>query len=824
MTREQLDNRLKKGILLGDGAMGTMLGDALAEAHCPEILNLKMPEKVKAVHEAYVAAGSDMIQTNTFGGNPLKLKAYGLETSLQQINEAAVRLAREAADEGRLVAGGIGPTGKLMAPMGDLSFDDAVACFYQQASVLAAAGCDLFLIETMSDIQEARAAVMGAKKAASLPVICTMTFDANGKTLTGSDPEQAATVLEALGVSVLGANCGIGPEVMVEVIRRMRRVTSLPLMAQANAGLPVLRGGQTCFEMTPDKMAAYIHEMVAAGANVIGGCCGTTPDHLAAFGAIARTLKPAVTPAGTMTKLAGTQVTLLVGPGCPTPMIGENINPTARKAIKEAYLSEVYEPIVEEALRQQEAGASVIDVNAGVPGIRQVEVMPRILQRIQQRVPLPLSVDATDPEVTEAGLKVIRGKALINSANGETALLEKMVDLAVAYGAALLCLTLDEKGIPEKAADRLAVARRMVETAVARGMRREDILIDPLTLTAGAQQELVLETLKALRMIRDELGVKTILGVSNISHGLPARKPVNAAFLAMALEAGLDMPIINPREPLYRQTVAAVDVLTGRDQKAGRYIKMAAAEPQTEPWHQGTKASEKKEIGVTASQETASAAASPVTADGQKTSSQRLYEKIAQGDTEGIASLVESLLNEGWTGLAIIEKVISPALGQVGDWYEDGTYFLPQLLMAAEATQEAFAAIKKILPGSDETSKGTIVMATVKGDIHDIGKNIVSVMMENHGFRVVDLGRDVPAETIVTTAREEGAQLIGLSALMTTTMQQMERVAELLKEAGMTTPLMVGGAVLTPGYAESIGAVYAPDAVQAVKTAKRLLG
>ncbi|MEN1761921.1 homocysteine S-methyltransferase family protein [Anoxynatronum sibiricum] len=823
MTPEQLVNRLKNGILLGDGAMGTMLGDALADVQCPEALNVHMPEKVKAVHEAYVAAGSGMIQTNTFGGNPLKLKAYGLEASLEKINEAAVRLAREAAGEQRLVAGGIGPTGKLLAPMGELSFDDAVACFHEQACVLAAAGCDLFLIETMSDIQEARAAVIGAKKAANLPVICTMTFDANARTLTGSDPEQAATVLEALGVSVLGANCGIGPEVMVEIIRRMRRVTSLPLMAQANAGLPVLREAQTYFEMTPDKMAAFINGMVDAGANVIGGCCGTTPDHLAAFRAITRTLKPVQVSERGITKLAGTQVTVMAGPGHPTPMIGENINPTARKAIKEAYLSEVYDPIVEEALRQQEAGASVIDVNAGVPGIQQVTVMPRILQRIQQTVPLPLSIDATDPEVTEAGLKVIRGKALINSANGETALLERMVDLAVTYGAALLCLTLDEKGIPEKAEGRLAVARQMVDTAIKRGMRREDILIDPLTLTAGAQQDLVMETLRALRMIREELGVKTILGVSNISHGLPARKPVNAAFLAMALEAGLDIPIINPREPLYRQTVAAADVLTGRDQKAGRYIKMAAtAESQPGYQTQTTASTGKSDIGKISKPGTF-AADSPTAKEAQ-TPAHRLHQKIVQGDAEGILPLVEALLAEGWNGLKIIEEVISPALGKVGDWYEDGTYFLPQLLMAAEATQEAFAAIKKALPGSDETSRGTIVMATVKGDIHDIGKNIVSVMMENHGFRVVDLGRDVPAETIVEAAQREGAHLIGLSALMTTTMQQMEQVAALLKTAGMAIPLMVGGAVLTQGYAESIGAVYAPDAVQAVKTAKRLLG
>lgn len=807
MNREQFKARLKRGILLGDGAMGTMLNDALAHAKCPESLNLSSPEVVKSVHAAYVAAGSELIQTNTFGANPIKLAAYGLQDKAEAINESAVNIAREAAGEGRIVAGGMGPTGKLMAPLGSLVFSEAVACFYEQAAALAAAGCDLILIETMSDIQEARAAVIGARKASNLPIICTMTFDAKGRSLTGSDPEHAATVLEALGVDALGANCGVGPEVMVDIIRRMRKVSDLPIMAQANAGLPKLREGITYYEMAPDSMAAYVTEMVEAGAGIIGGCCGTMPNHLSAFRQVTSSAQtPCIQPV-TITKLAGTQKTILIGAGLPTPVIGENINPTARKAIREAYLNESYEPIVREGIRQYKAGSSVIDVNAGVPGIDQVVVMPRILEKVQQAVPIPVAIDATDPSVTEAGLQVVRGKALINSANGDLELLEKMVELAVIYGAALLCLTLDEKGIPEKAEGRLAIARRMVETALAKGMRREDILIDPLTLTAGAQQSLVMETIRSLQLIQSELGVKTVLGISNISHGLPERKSVNGTFLAMALAAGLDLPIINACEPVYRQTIAASDVLTSRDMNARRYIQQAA---QGVTWNGSQKSEPVSESKEQDQNEPSRRAAS-------------LKEKIINGDTEGISPLVSGLLADGWTSLEIIDQIISPALAQVGDWYEDGTFFLPQLLLAAEATQKSFAVMKEKLPGSESKKAGTIIMATVKGDIHDIGKNIVAVMMENHGFHVIDLGKDVEAEAIVAAAQREKAHLIGLSALMTTTMQQMANVSELLKDRKLDIPLLVGGAVLSQDYADSIGAFYASDAVQAVKKAKELM-
>jgi 5-methyltetrahydrofolate--homocysteine methyltransferase len=799
MRNDIFQSHLKKGILLGDGAMGTMLIKVKDAAKCPEALNISSPETVRAIHQAYVNAGSMMIQTNTFGANPVKLKAYGLQDQMTAINGAAVRLAREAAGNGKIIAGGIGPSGLLMEPFGTLSFQDAVRCYAAQAEALADAGCDVILIETMSDLQEARAAVIGARKTASLPILCTMTFDSNERTLTGADPENAAVVLEALGVDALGANCGVGPEVMVSIIRRMHQVTDLPLMAQANAGLPVLQDGLAIYGMTPEKMAAFIQPLVEAGAGIIGGCCGTTPRHIASFAAAAQSLSVPHSRGDNITKFAGTQRTILIGNGLSTRVIGENINPTARKVIREAYEAHHYEPIIGEAVRQQTAGASIIDVNAGVPKINQHIVMPQIIKRIQQTVTVPIAIDAIDPTVTELGLQAVRGKALINSANGEMSLLEKMVQLSVTYGAALLCLTLNENGIPEKAEDRLKIARQMVDYAVSQGMRHENILIDPLTLTAGAQQDLVMETLRAVRMIKSELGVKTVLGVSNISHGLPARKQMNAAFLSMALASGLDLPIINPCEELYTQIIAASDVLSGKDRNALHYIQMTSQQGSDLQPKQADQISEEEQ------------------------DQNRIRSKIINGDPEDMAPIVARLIGKGWTGLDIIEKIISPALEQVGDWYEDGTYFLPQLLLAAEATQQTFTAIKEKLPATAEEKNGTIVMATVKGDIHDIGKNIVAVMLENHGFKVIDMGKDVLAELIVDTAVNEGADMIGLSALMTTTMQEMERVVLLLKDRGISIPVLVGGAVLTDAYAESIGAAYASDAIQAVKKAKKLL-
>lgn len=796
----QLLNYLKNNVLLGDGAMGTILNQRVPDVTCPEAVNISHESIIESIHGAYIQAGSRMIQTNSFGGTRIKLNAYGLADDVMVINRKAASIAKKAAGEHVLVAGNIGPTGKLMAPMGGLTFEEAVDVFEEQAKALAQGGCDIFLIETMADLQEAKAAVIGAKKAADLPVVCTMTFDLQQRTLTGADPETVVTALEALDADVVGANCGVGPDLMVSIIRRMRNVSDIPLMAQANAGLPRLVGNQTTYDMTPDLMKGYIPHLIEVGASMLGGCCGTTPEHIGAFYSELKMLKPRKVNRIDFSKLTGTTQTIYIGEGYQTPIIGENINPTARKNLADGFRNKNTRLAVEEAEAQVLAGASVIDINTGASGVDQEIVMPLTIEAVQKNINVPISIDSSDERVTEAGLKAVRGKPLLNSTTAEIEKMEKMVKLAKTYGAALLCLTLDGSGIPETAEERFNIAETMVNYALEQGLDRRDIWVDPLTLTAGAQQNLVMESIKAVQMIKERLGVRTVLGISNISHGLPERKGLTASFLAMALGAGLDMPIINPREPLFQIISCGADVLTGKDKNAKRYIyenQKKKREEIPESHHKNKKTTE----ACFAS----------------------LKNQILHGDTDGIQSQIEALLLEGMDSLKIINHSITPALEKVGSLYEDGSFFLPQLLMSSEAAQKAFGILKEKLPQSASSHAGTIVLATVKGDIHDIGKNIVSVMLENHGFRVIDLGKDVDSDLIIRTALEESADIIGLSALMTTTMQQMAVVAEKIRGLEPSIPLLVGGAVLTEAYAESIGAQYAPDAVQAVKKAKGML-
>lgn len=797
-----LKDRLKQSIMLGDGAMGTMLNEGMKEATCPEAINMTNEKLVEHIHQQYVKAGSHMIQTNSFGGSRLKLDSYGLGDQVAAFNVKAASIARKVAGDKVLVAGNIGPTGKLMEPMGTLTFEEAVSTFHEQAKALVEGGCDLFLIETMADLQEAKAAVIGARMAANLPVICTMTFDIQERTLAGADPETVVTVLEAMEVDVVGANCGVGPDLMISIIKRMRQVSDVPLMAQANAGLPRLEESNTIYDMTPERMGTYVSSLINAGASVLGGCCGTTPEHIKIFSKELEMLRPNQPKPVLFSKLAGKDQTVYIGCGYRTPMIGENINPTSRKNLADAFRTLNPKLAVEEAKAQIEAGASIIDINTGASGVDQEAMMPLAIQAVQKAIRAPISIDSSDPKVIEAGLKAVQGKPLLNSTTAKPETLEQMVKLAKKYGASLLCLTLDSKGIPESAEERFNIAETMVNYAIQNGMNIRDVYVDPLTLTAGAQQSLVMESIKALQLIKERLGVKTVLGVSNISHGLPKRSGLTASFLAMALGAGLDMPIINPKEPLFQLMISGSDVLTGKDHNAKRYLE-----------ENNLSGSE----GVNNHQEIASEK------EKSKNPSVDLREKIINGETDEIESIIDVFLKNGNSSLDIINEMITPALEEVGAKYEEGEFFLPQLLMAAEAAQKSFVFLKEKLPQNESQQIGTVVMATVQGDIHDIGKNIVSVMLENHGFRVIDLGKDVDADLIVKTALEEKADIIGLSALMTTTMQQMAVVAEKVKNKGMNVSLLVGGAVLTEDYAKSIGAQYAIDAVQAVKKAKQML-
>jgi len=808
MKRSEFRQLVSQSVLILDGAMGTMLQRAVpVKLHCPEIATVDYKSAVQDIHRAYVAAGCNIIQTNTLGGNRLKLGVYGLSDRVDELNRLAAATAKEAVREtpGIMVAGDIGPSGRLMAPMGDLTFAEAVDVFREQAASLAAGGADLILIETMADVHEAKAAAIGARMACDLPILVSLTYDEDLRTLTGSSPESAAVVLDALDIDAIGANCGFGPDMFISIIEGYARVTDLPLFAEPNAGLPHMCDGASSFNLSPDDMASYVEGLIAAGASLLGGCCGTSPEHLKAISARAANARPTARKRDGVSRLAGTTDVVTIGDSS-TRLIGECINVSARKALTAAVAADNYAVIADEALAEYRDGADVIDVNMGLKlkNVTEREAMIQSVLAVQRVVGVPLSIDSVDTQTVEEALGVCRGKPLINSTNGEPAHMERTLQLARKYGAAVLGLTLDEHGIPDCAEDRFAIAERIVTRALEIGLRREDIYIDTLTLTAGSKQELVPETLKTLRMVRERLGVRTILGVSNISHGLPNRAELTAAFILTAIDAGLDMAIANPHLRSIWSAIRCGDVLRGRDQNASAYIEWAGDNPLDGSTTNLASSRDREASGV---------------------KENNLTNAVIKGDKSTTLAFVESMLAGGLAASEIVNGHLIPALEEVGERYEKKVFYLPQLLSAAEAAQSAFGRLSGELSASESNNTlGTYILATVKGDMHDIGKNIVGIMLRNHGFRVIDLGRDVDSTTIVQTALKEHADLIGLSSLMTTTMGEMETVVKEMHIAGCSIPLMVGGAVVTPEYASMIGAHYSCDAIDAVRVAKQLLG
>ena len=797
MKKKEFIELLDKKILVFDGAMGTMLqSKGLKADECPEIYSLFHKEVLLDIHGQYVDAGCDIIQTNTFGANKIKLSQYGLLNSVVEINQHATDIARKASKGRCLVAGDIGPVGKMLYPYGDLNFDEAYEVFYEQAKALVDEGVDLINIETMSDLYEAKIAVIAVKAAGNLPIICTVTYEQNLRTLMGTDPETAVTILEALGVDVIGTNCGFGADRMVEVLKRSHDISEAFLIAQPNAGLPRLVGNTTVYDLSPKGMAGFAEPLVKAGANIIGGCCGTTPAHIKELVLTVSGLKPIPRKKIEFSKLAGSSKTVLIGKELSTKVIGECINPTARKHLKQALKDDNMDVIVDEAFKQLDAGAHIIDVNMGMKdsGNSEGERMEKAILAIQGMISEPLSIDTIDLKAMEAGLKAYRGKPLLNSTTGEDNVLDAVISLAIRYGASILGLPLDGAGIPETAEERVAIAKKIVNRALERGMKKQDIFIDTLTLTAGAQQKLVMETIKALKIVKEELGVKTALGVSNVSHGLPARENLNSVFLAMALEAGLDLPIMNPMHENMWTVIHSADVLTGKDPQASAYI--GRSQPD----------SHKKAENIL-----------------EDSFENKLRDTIKSGEKGQVFKIIDELKSQGKEAITIINECVIPALDEVGNLYEKHIFFLPQLLLAAETAQKCFGYLKEDLQKSGQEKEGTIVLATVKNDIHDIGKNIVAVMLENHGFNVIDLGRDVSADVIISTALEHKADIIGLSALMTTTMQEMRKVTEQLNKIKINIPVLIGGAVVTQDYAEEIGAYYANDAIEAVKQSRKLI-
>ncbi|TAN63339.1 5-methyltetrahydrofolate--homocysteine methyltransferase [bacterium] len=798
MKRDFL-KRLQKGPVVFDGATGTMLQRlGLKPGGCPDELSLKEPALIKKVHSLYKSAGVDVVSTNTFGANRIKLREYNLENKLAEINIAAGRLAREAVGEKLFVAGDIGPTGSFIEPVGDMSFETAVEVFTEQALALKKGGVDLIIIETMMDIKEVKAAVIAAKST-GLPVAVTMTFDETMRTVLGTPPESFAIIAASLGADLIGANCSLGVEGIFKAITAMSKVTSVPFIAQPNAGMPVLRGKETVFPASPDEMAAYAKRFAEAGVRALGGCCGTTPEHIKKMGAAFKKAKPkSAKTALSFTSLASRTSFLTFGGGLTPIVIGERINPTGRKALAEEIRQGLTSGIRNEARTQASANAHALDVNVGVPGINEPPAMKSAVFAVNENTALPLVIDSSNPLAMEAGLKAVDGKAIINSVSGEVKKLKTMLPLAKKYGGALLALTLDDKGIPSTAEGRLKVAEKIVNAAAKIGIEKEDIIIDCLAMTVSADAKSAVETLRAIRLIKEKLGCPTVLGVSNISFGLPAREVINANFLTMAIAVGLDAAIINPSNKAMSDAYHAACVLVAKDTRAEKYInrfKQITGAAQTVP----EKPAETLDIKA------------------------RLKKAVIEGDENNITALVEEALKEGLEPITISNDALVPGLEEVGRLFACNAYFLPQVMLSAETMKKAFTRLKKELKGAKGHSLGKVLLATVEGDIHDIGKNIVATLLENHGFEVIDLGKNVPKDKIVKEAIKNKVDVVGLSALMTTTVTEMELVIGALEKAGIKAAPIVGGAVVTEDYAKSIRAAYGGDAVSAVDRIKRLV-
>ncbi len=823
---------LNERVVILDGAMGTMLQErGMEPGQCPELFGVENPSILRDIHSLYIEAGADIIQTNTFGGNAFKLSEYGLAEQVDEINGETVRIAKEAARGRAWVAASIGPTGKMLSPMGDCSFDDLYAAFTQQIMACEKAGADLISIETMTDIGEMRAALIAARSNSRLPVIAHMTFEPEGRSMMGTDPVTALIIMEALQPLAIGANCSGGAQQLLPVIKQMGQWTDRFLSVEPNAGLPQLVDGKTVFPDSPEDMAEYALLLRAAGANIIGGCCGTTPLHIQAMARALKGMTLIQRPARKVLALASRSQHVIIGDEQPLAFIGERINPTARKKLAQDIKDGKMHMVVEEARQQVESGAPILDVNMGVPGIDEAQAMQKAIQEIQSAVDVPVSIDSTNAQAIEAGLKQFVGRPLINSTTGEDKQLDIVLPLAKKYGAAVLGLCLNEEGIPDRAEERLAIARKIYQRAKEYGLRDEDIYIDTLVKTASAEQAHVMETIKALQMVKRELGVGTVLGVSNVSHGLPARDILNSTYLAMAWGAGVDLPIINPFDKRMMDATQAAAVLLNRDIGSSKYIEkyhdyqpihQAQRHPVCEQCNIPELLSHSLAVGSTPGPEKP-----PVSKELSPSQDikGRLQQAVLQGNRDGIETLIEEALQEGIDPLDIVNQGLIPGIEQAGELYDKKRFFLPQLMMAAETMKKAFSKLRPLLKEDSGTSRGVIVMATVEGDIHDIGKNIVSVLLENYGFRVVDLGKDVPAAAILDAAEKEKADIIGLSALMTTTMPRMAEVIAGVRERNMSCKVMVGGAVLTEDYASQIGAdAYSEDARAAVVTAQRLLG
>lgn len=777
--------RFGKEILFFDGAMGTMLQqNGLKPGELPEYMNLTAPEVILKIHKEYLDVGCDIITTNTFGANGLKFQ------NPQEIITAAVGLAGDAVkNSGRkcFVALDAGPLGKLLKPYGDMEFDNAYSLFAEQMTAGEKAGADLIIIETMGDLYEIKAAVLAAKENTHLPVLVSMIFDERGILLTGADIKTAVFTLEGLGVDGIGLNCGLGPDQMLMLLDDMMKYTSTPVFVQPNAGLPVCVDGVTSYNVTPKDFAEKQFKIAEKGACALGGCCGTTPEHIAAMVSLCKDVRVKPIPPKSFTAVTSYSRTVLLGDK--PVIIGERINPTGKKLMKEALRSGDTDYIFREGIAQSDSGAHILDVNVGLPEINENEMMKTAVTGLQAILGTPLQIDTSDISAMETALRLYNGKAMVNSVNGKAESMDSVFPLVKKYGGITVCLTLDENGIPDTADGRVKIAEKIIKRAEQYGITKKDLVIDPLCMTVSTGQDNAKITLDALKRIKKELGVNTVLGVSNVSFGLPARENLNSAFFTMAMENGLSAGIINPKNEMMMNAYYSYCALKGFDENFESYIanSSAAAPQETED------------------------------------STVDLKTAVIKGLKDQAKVQTEKEL-AAKAPLEIINDILVPALDEVGKGFEENRVFLPGLLMSAETASASFEVIKRAMKNSGEggKNKGKIILATVKGDIHDIGKNIVRVLLENYGFEVIDLGKDVEPQTIVDTAVKENVRLVGLSALMTTTVPAMEETIKLLKEQKSDTCVMVGGAVLTQEYSDMIGAgFYSKDAMSSVRYAEK---
>ena len=798
-----------------DGAMGTMLQAAgLEEGYCPELFNVERPEVVKNIHAQYLQHGSDVITTNTFGACSLKLEDYDLQDRVKEINIAAVKVAKEAIAEVKpsaRVAGSMGPTGRFLQPLGNMSFDDIYDTYKEQADALIEGGVDFIIIETIIDVQEMRAALLASldarneaeKTKEDVQIICQFSFSEDGRTITGTPPAVAATIVEAIGADIIGINCSLGPEQITPLIEEIASVTNLPISCQPNAGMPQLINKQTVFPLTAEEMGPLMLAIVDAGASYVGGCCGTTPAHIQSISNAVKAHAPKERAYIEPKTIITSRTKLLeLGHNVKPLIIGERINPTGRKVLAQELRDGSFIRVKRDALDQVEAGADILDVNMGVAGMDQTPLMEKAIFELSMLVETPLSIDTLDPAAMEVALKNYPGRALINSVNGEEESITHVMPLAKRYGAALLCLPLSSGDLPEKAEDRVALAESIVNRAYNYGLQPHDLLLDPLVLTLASGEDSARQTLKTLRLYKEKFGFPTVMGLSNISFGMPQRPYLNGQFLTMALASGLTTPIMNPLNYAAKKAFVSSSTLLGWDPGSAEFIKEYGYEDETTaPGNAAPKGPDKASFDSN----------DPLA---------NIRACVEQGEKEAIVELVKKALADGMDPLDITKKGLSEAMNVVGDKFGSGKLFLPQVMLAAETMQAAFNTIKEIIPASESLDKGTVIVATVKGDIHDLGKNIVAALLENNGYKIVDLGKDVDPEVIVQAIKDNKAALVGICSLMTTTMPQIDNTIAAIRAAGLKTKVMVGGAVVSQDYADQAGAdIYAKDGIAAVNHA-----